>query len=113
MSTTTVTETVPVTAETLTLPINDEPQYSKVPGGWEVKFKGYKWFTGTAPNLDFVPPSDFKFPGNLSAVAINPKGPTELPQELTADYIDVSFLVSRAKQYLNVAPVQVQAFVGL
>lgn len=84
MSTTTVTETKP--AEKLTLPINDKPHYTKVPGGWEAEFKGYKWFTGTIPNDDFVPPEDFEISGMSEKVPINPKGQTELPQKLHVDY---------------------------
>ena len=89
MATSTITETVPSTTENLTVPINEEPKYTKIPGGWEVEFKGYKWFTGTKPNTQYVPPEDFKVLKNTQEVPINPKGQTEMPQTLTADYSDV------------------------
>lgn len=89
MSTTTATEIKP--AETIILPLNDQPRYTKVPGGYSVEFKGYKWFTGTIPNDDFVPPENFKISPMSQEVPINPKGQTELPQKLNADYTDVSF----------------------
>jgi hypothetical protein len=112
MSTTTITGTKP--AETLTLPVNDQPRYTKVPGGYEVEFKGYKWFTGTIPNEDFVPPKDFKISPMSQEVPINPNGQTELPQKLNADYTNVrlyppsSFLFS----HLNLRIVQIRALFG-
>ncbi|RFU28342.1 hypothetical protein B7463_g8009, partial [Scytalidium lignicola] len=89
MSTTTTTETKP--AETLALPVDDQPCYTKVPGGYNVEFKGYKWFTGTIPNTDFVPPEGFKISPMSQEVPINPKGPTELPQKLNADYTNYKY----------------------
>ncbi|KAF2107702.1 hypothetical protein BDV96DRAFT_693192 [Lophiotrema nucula] len=84
MATTTVTETKP--AETISLSVEDKPKYTKVPGGWEVSYKGYTWFTGTIPNEDFVPPPDFEISSMSEQVPINPKGQTELPQKLNVDY---------------------------
>ncbi|RDW83530.1 TauD-domain-containing protein [Coleophoma crateriformis] len=90
MSTNTTIETVLNSIENLSLPV-EKQEFTKVPGGYEVSYKGSKWFTGTKPNHDFIPPKDFRFPGNTTAVPINPKGPTEMPQTLTADYTDYRF----------------------
>ncbi len=90
MSTTTFTETLTKPLEALSLPVEEQPRYTKVHGGYEVEFKGSKWFTGTIPNDEYIPPKDFVFPGNIAEVKLNPKGQTELPQKLTADYTDVS-----------------------
>lgn len=90
MPTNTTTETMLSSIESLSLPA-EEQEFTKVPGGYEVSYKGSKWFTGTKPNHDFIPPKDFRFPGNTTEVPINPKGPTEIPQSLTADYNDVSY----------------------
>ncbi|CZR58592.1 uncharacterized protein PAC_08484 [Phialocephala subalpina] len=91
MSTSTITEALTKPLEALSLPVEEQPLYSKVPGGWEVEFKGHKWFTGTIPNDEYTPPKDFVFPGNSSPVPLNPKGQTEIPQKLTADYTDYEF----------------------
>lgn len=84
MSTTTVIEIQPT--ESLAPPVHDKPHYTKVPGGWEAEFKGYKWFTGTIPNDDFVPPEGFEISAMSEKVPVNPKGQTELPQKLHIDY---------------------------
>ena len=89
MATTTATEAATKQMETLSLS-TDGPTYKHVPGGYEVEHAGKKWFTGTLPNLDYEPPKDFKFPGNTVNVPLNPKGQTEMPQKLYADYTDVS-----------------------
>jgi hypothetical protein len=89
MSSTSFTETATTNAKTLNLPTDDQPHYKKIPGGFEIQAKGSKWFTSTVPNTDYVPPKDFTFPRNTSAVAVNPVGPTEIPQKLSADYINV------------------------
>lgn len=86
----TVTETLTKPFESLSLPAEEQPRYNKVHGGYEVEFKGSKWFTGTIPNEDYVPPKDFVFPGNSTPVELNSKGQTEIPQKLTADYTGVS-----------------------
>ena len=88
MSTTTITQPAPAETKTLS-PVEDKHSYNKVPGGWNVEYKGYKWFTGTKPNEDYVPPKDFKFKANTQEVPLNPKGQTEMPQKLTADYTNV------------------------
>lgn len=94
MSTGTITETLTKPLEALSAPIvKEKPQYSEVSGGWEVEFKGSKWFTGTIANQEYTPPEDFVFPGNSSPVELNAKGQTEIPQKLTADYTDVSKLL--------------------
>jgi hypothetical protein len=90
MSTNTTTETVLNNIKNLSLPV-EEQIFTKVPGGYEVSYKGSKWFTGTKPNHDFIPPKAFTFPGNTTEVPINLKGQTEIPQALTTDYTGVSF----------------------
>lgn len=94
MATSTVTKTVPsaTEAEKLTVPINEEPKYTKILGDWQVEFKGFRWFTGPRPNTRYVPPEDFKIVRNTQDVPINSKGQTEMPQALTADYSDVRLL---------------------
>jgi hypothetical protein len=100
MATNTLTGIVVKPAETLTLPAESSKQ---VPGGFEVEYAGSKWFTGTASNPNYVPPKDFTFPGNTEAVSLNPQGPTEMPQKLTADYTDVSL-----HAYLNCTTVLIE-----
>lgn len=103
MTTTTVTENISNISsilEKVSLPtdviptldatIDKAPKYTKVPGGFEVEHKGYKWFTGTIPNPDYVPPKDFTYPPNYDELPLNPDGQIELPQKLVADYTDVS-----------------------
>ncbi|KIW01858.1 uncharacterized protein PV09_06707 [Verruconis gallopava] len=56
-----------------------------------------KIYTSCVPNLDFVPPPDFKIPESLQQVPINPRGPTEIPLKTqhdysTQDYKDKAFL---------------------
>ncbi|KAK3648794.1 hypothetical protein LTR56_007234 [Elasticomyces elasticus] len=84
MATTTVTEIA--STESFLFKVQDKPTYTKVPGGWEAAHKGYKWFTGTVPNDNFVPPQDFEISQQSEKVSINPKGQTELPQKLNVDY---------------------------
>ncbi len=72
------TETITKAAETIGLPVEVE---SKPKPKYHSSLK--------EPNLNYVPPKDFKVPGNTDAVPINPKGPTELPQTLNVDYSDV------------------------
>ncbi|KAL2851000.1 hypothetical protein BJY01DRAFT_233064 [Aspergillus pseudoustus] len=50
-----------------------------------------KWWSCTAPNLDYVPPKDFKLPPTLVPVTLNPRGTTEVPQKTTKDYTKVEY----------------------
>jgi len=109
MSSTTTIETDLTNAETLALRHDDQPNYKNVPGGFEVEAKGSKWFTSSVPNTDYIPPKEFKFPGNTSIVAINPTGPTEIPQKLLADYTKVCSYLSGVFSHLNNMKVPVHA----
>jgi hypothetical protein len=92
MATNTVTDTVAEHLEALAFPMEDQQRFTKVPGGFEVERAGSKWFTGTAPNADYVPPKEFEFiKKNLTPLPLNPKNSTEIPQKLNADYTDVSY----------------------
>jgi len=73
------TETITKAAETIGLPVEKGESKPR----WHSSLK--------EPNLNYVPPKDFKVPGNTVAVPLNPKGPTELPQTLNVDYTNYEF----------------------
>ncbi len=42
------------------------------------------------PNVNFVPPANFRYPDAVAELPLNPKGPTELPWKLHWDFTGVS-----------------------
>ncbi len=62
----------------------------KAPGGYEVEYKGFKWFTRTSSNAECTLPQDFVFQINTAPVTLNPQGQTKIQQKLLTEYADMN-----------------------